>query len=175
MTDPRYPVGPWQAPAHISVADRERAIEQIAAAPAGLRRAVAGLSDAQLDTPYRDGGWTVRQVVHHVPDSHMNAYLRMKWGLTEREPQIKPYEQADWARTPEMRTTPVAVSLTLLESLHERWVHLMRGMSDADFARRINHPEWKAPLSLEMVAVHYAWHGRHHVGHVTELRRRKAW
>jgi len=175
MSDVRYPVGPWQPPATISAADRARHIEQIAAAPAAMRKAVAGLSEAQIETPYRDGGWTVREVVHHVPDSHMNAYIRMKFGLTEDKPQVKPYEQADWARTPEMRTTPIAVSLDLLEALHARWVHLMRGMKNEDFARLINHPEWKAPLSLDMVAAHYAWHGRHHVGHITDLRKRKGW
>jgi len=105
----------------------------------------------------------------------MNAYVRMKLGLTESRPQVKPYDQESWAGTPEMRTTPIAVSLTLLESLHARWVQLMRGMASADFARVINHPEWKQPLTLDMVAAHYAWHGRHHVAHITELRKRKAW
>jgi uncharacterized damage-inducible protein DinB len=175
MTDLRYPVGPWKAPVSISATDRTRFIEQIAAAPQAMRQAVAGLSDAQLDTPYRDGGWTVRQVVHHVPDSHMNAYLRMKFGLTEQQPQVKPYDQETWAQTPEIATTPISVSLDLLESLHERWVRLMKGMKDQDFARLINHPEWSAPLSLDMVAAHYAWHGRHHVGHISELRKRKGW
>jgi hypothetical protein len=99
----------------------------------------------------------------------------MKWGLTENEPRIKPYEQDDWVQTADVRSTPVAVSLTLLESLHARWVHLMKGMSDQDFERRINHPEWQAPLSLAMVALHYAWHGRHHTGHITELRKRMSW
>jgi len=175
MSDLRYPVGPWKPPATITVADRARFIEQIAAAPQAMRQAVAGLSETQLDTPYRDGGWTVRQVVHHVPDSHMNAYMRMKFGLTEQQPQVKPYDQETWAQTPEVATTPIGVSLTLLESLHERWVRLMKGMKDQDFARLINHPEWKAPLTLDMVAAHYAWHGRHHVGHITELRKRNGW
>ena len=175
MSDLRYPVGPWKPPATITVADRAHFIEQIAAAPQAMRQAVAGLSETQLDTPYRDGGWTVRQVVHHVPDSHMNAYMRMKFGLTEQQPQVKPYDQETWAQTPEVATTPIGVSLTLLESLHERWVRLMKGMKDQDFARLINHPEWKAPLTLDMVAAHYAWHGRHHVGHITELRKRNGW
>jgi uncharacterized damage-inducible protein DinB len=175
MTDLRYPVGPWQPPAAISPSDRTRFIDQIAAAPRAMRQAVAGLSEAQLETPYRDGGWTVRQVVHHVPDSHMNAYLRMKFGLTEHEPQVKPYDQSTWAETPEVATTPISVSLDLLDALHDRWVRLMRGMKDQDYARLIKHPEWSAPLSLDMVAAHYAWHGRHHVGHITELRKRKSW
>jgi uncharacterized damage-inducible protein DinB len=175
MTDLRYPVGPWKPPAAISASDRTRHIEQITAAPQALRQAVSGLSDAQLETPYRDGGWTVRQVVHHVPDSHLNAYLRMKFGLTEQQPQVKPYDQDTWAKTPDVATTPISVSLDLLTALHDRWVRLMTGMKDQDFARLISHPEWSAPLSLDMVAAHYAWHGRHHVGHITELRKRKGW
>lgn len=175
MPDLRYPVGEFTIPTSINTGDRARYIDQIAAAPAALRQAVSGLSEAQLDTPYRDGGWTVRQVVHHVPDSHVNAYIRMKFGLTEDHPLVKPYDQSAWARTPEMNTTPVAVSLTLLEALHSRWVLLMRGMKPADFARTINHPEWKVPYTLDLVVAHYAWHGRHHTAHITELRKRKGW
>jgi uncharacterized damage-inducible protein DinB len=175
VSDLRYPVGPWVEPAQITPADRARNIEQIAAAPTAVRKAVAGLTEAQVETPYRDGGWTVRQVVHHLPDSHMNAYMRLKFGLTESEPHVKPYEQSDWAVTPEVATTPIAVSLDLLEALHARWVALLRGMTNEQFARRIRHPEWKAPLTLDMLAAHYAWHGRHHVGHITELRKRKGW
>lgn len=175
MPDLRYPVGEFSIPASIKASDRARYIDQIAAAPAGLRQAVAGLSEAQLDTPYRDGGWTVRQVVHHVPDSHVNAYIRMKFGLTEVHPPVKPYDQSVWATTPEMSTTPIAVSLALLEALHTRWVLLMRGMKPADFARTINHPEWKVPYTLDLVVAHYAWHGRHHTAHITELRKRKGW
>lgn len=175
MPDLRYPVGEYAIPKSISAGDRARHIDQIAAAPAALRQAVAGLSEAQLDTPYRIGGWTVRQVVHHVPDSHVNAYIRMKFGLTEDHPAVKPYDQVAWAATPEMNTTPVAVSLALLEALHTRWVLLMRGMAPADFARTINHPEWKVPYTLDLVAAHYAWHGRHHTAHITELRKRNGW
>jgi uncharacterized damage-inducible protein DinB len=175
MPDLRYPVGEFVVPSSITPADRARYLDQIAAAPAALRQAVAGLSESQLDTPYRDGGWTVRQVVHHVPDSHVNAYIRMKFGLTEQHPLVKPYDQSVWARTPEMLTTPIAVSLNLLEALHARWVLLMRGMAPTDFARTINHPEWRVPYTLDLVVAHYAWHGRHHTGHITELRKRKGW
>lgn len=175
MPDLRYPVGEFKIPTSISPADRARFIEQIAAAPAALRQAVAGLSEAQLDTPYRDGGWTVRQVVHHVPDSHVNAYIRMKFGIAEDHPAVMPYDQSVWARTPEIKTTPIAVSLDLLEALHSRWVLLMRGMAPSDFARTIHHPEWTVPYTLDLVAAHYAWHGRHHTAHITELRKRKGW
>lgn len=175
MADPRYPVGPWVQPKTITTSDRARSIDEIAAAPGALRQAVKGLTEAQIETPYRDGGWTVRQVVHHVPDSHIHAYIRMKFALTENEPQVKPYEQTTWAETPEIRTTSIDVSLTLLEALHARWVQLLRGMSPSDFARVVNHPEWTKPLSLDMMAAHYAWHGRHHVGHITELRKAKGW
>jgi hypothetical protein len=175
VPDLRYPVGEYAIPKSVTADDRARFIDQIAAAPAALRQAVAGLSEAQLDTPYRDGGWTVRQVVHHVPDSHVHAYIRTKFGLTEQHPPVRPYNQDLWARTPEVSTTPVAVSLALLEALHARWVLLLRGMAPADFARTINHPEWKVPYTLDLVAAHYAWHGRHHTAHITELRRRKGW
>ena len=175
MSDPRYPVGKFEIPKAITSDDRARYIDQIAALPGAMRQAVAGLTEQQLDTPYRDGGWTVRQVVHHVPDSHLNAYIRMKFGLTEDHPLVRPYDQDVWARTPEVVTTPIAVSLTLLEALHARWVQLLRGMSPRDFARTINHPEWKVPYTLDLVVAHYAWHGRHHTGHITELRKRKGW
>jgi len=173
MTDERYPIGKFTPVPSLSATDRNACIEQIAAAPANFRRAVAGLNDGQLDTPYRNGGWTVRQVAHHVPDSHMNAYLRFKWGLTEDTPAIKTYEEKDWAKTPETRA-PIAVSLDLLTALHQRWVTLLRGMSPADFARTIKHPEWGTP-SLDTMLALYAWHGRHHTAHVTSLRQRMGW
>lgn len=173
MSDERYPIGKFAPVQQLSAADRVAAIEQIAAAPANFRRAVAGLDDAQLDTPYRTGGWTVRQVAHHLPDSHMNAYMRFKWGLTEDTPAIKTYEEKDWAETPETRA-PVAFSLDLLTSLHERWVTLLRGMRPADFSRTIKHPDWGSP-SLDFLLAQYAWHGRHHTAHVTSLRQRKGW
>ena len=173
MTDLRYPIGKFTPVAQLSTAERGACIEQVAAAPASFRRAVAGLNDAQLDTPYRPEGWTVRQVAHHLPDSHMNAYMRFKWGLTEDKPAIKTYEEKDWARTPEV-AAPIASSLDLLTALHARWVNLLRGMQRADFARTIKHPEWGVP-SLDTLLALYAWHGRHHTAHVTSLRERMGW
>lgn len=174
MTDLRYPIGPFVTPAALTPSERAAAIERIAAAPAALRRALAGLGPAQLDTPYRDGGWTVRQVVHHVPDSHLNAYIRFKLGLTEEQPTIKPYDQERWARLSDVAAVPVDVSLTLLEALHVRWVALLRGMSAADFARTFVHPEM-GTLRLDQTLALYAWHGEHHTAHVTALRAREGW
>jgi uncharacterized damage-inducible protein DinB len=174
MSDPRYPIGKFTRVPSLTAEERVVSIEQIAAAPGHLRRAVAGLTPAQLDTPYRDGGWTVRQVVHHLPDSHLNAYVRFKLGLTEDAPAIKPYEEKDWARTPEVAATPVDVSLALLDALHLRWVTLLKGMTPAQFARTIKHPEWGTP-SLDALLALYAWHGRHHTAHVTALRERMGW
>lgn len=173
MIDERYPIGKFTPVQQLSTAERAAAIEQIAAAPANFRRAVTGLDDAQLDTPYRTGGWTVRQVAHHLPDSHMNAYMRFKWGLTEDTPAIKTYEEKDWAQTPETGA-PIAFSLDLLTALHQRWVTLLRGMRPADFSRTIKHPDWGLP-SLDFLVAQYAWHGRHHTAHVTSLRQRKGW
>jgi len=171
--DLRYPVGKFTPVPSLTPAQRMECIAQIAAAPAELRRAVGGLTDAQLDTPYREGGWTVRQVVHHVPDSHINAYVRFKLGLTENNPAIKTYEEKDWARTPETRA-PVGMSLDLLTALHQRWVTLLRAMTPADFGRTITHPEWGQPTLDTMLAL-YAWHGRHHTAHITTLRERMRW
>jgi uncharacterized damage-inducible protein DinB len=150
-------------------------IDTIARTPDDLRRAVQPLSAEQLDTPYRPGGWTVRQVVHHVPDSHLNAYIRFKLALTEDAPTIKPYDEARWAELSDSRDTPIDTSLTLLTSLHERWVRLLRAMKPADFARQVNHPEWSAPAPLDVFLALYAWHGPHHVGHITSLRTRMGW
>jgi len=171
--DLRYPVGKFTPVPALTEPDRRARIDEVAAAPASFRRAIAGLNDEQLDTPYRPGGWTVRQVAHHLPDSHMNAYMRFKWGLTEDTPAIKTYEEKDWAQTPETRA-PIAFSLDLLTALHERWVTLLRGMRPADFARTIKHPEWGLP-SLDTMLALYAWHGRHHTAHVTSLRERMGW
>lgn len=172
--DLRYPIGPFTRPASITAAMRQQFIDEIAAAPGLLRDAVAGLSDDQLDTPYRPDGWTVRQVVHHVPDSHLNAYVRCKWALTEAEPPIKIYDEKAWAELTEARTAPVALSLTLLDALHERWVTMLRGLSDADCARAIQHPEM-GRLSVDALMALYAWHGRHHAAHITTLRERMGW
>ena len=173
MTDLRYPVGKFVPVPSLQPAQRAVCIDQIAAAPAEFRRAVTGLTDAQLDTPYRDGGWTVRQVAHHLPDSHINAYVRFKLGLTEQEPTIKTYEEKDWAKTPEVRA-PIGMSLDLLTALHQRWVTLLRAMTPADFGRTIKHAEWGTP-SLDTMLALYAWHGRHHTAHVTSLRERMGW
>lgn len=173
--DPRFPTGRFARPqAPLSDAERQRAIDTIAATPARLRAAVAGLTEAQLDTPYREGGWTVRQVVHHVPDSHLNSYVRFRLALTEDAPTIKPYDEARWAELADAKDGPIEPSLALLEALHERWVRLLRSMSAEDFARELVHPEW-GRMSLHFFLALYAWHGPHHVGHVTRLRERMGW
>ena len=173
--DLRYPIGPFRRPPSLDAAGRADAIQTIAETPGKLRNAITGLDDQQLDTPYRPGGWTVRQVAHHVPDSHLNAYVRFKLALTEEEPTIKPYEEARWAELPDVRTVPVSVSLTLLEMLHERWLGLLRALSPADRRRTFRHPEHGRLLSLEQALALYAWHGRHHVAHITGLRERSGW
>jgi hypothetical protein len=166
MDELRYPTGRFQRPTTtLSTAERRRHIETIASTPAALRKAVDGLSDAQLDTPYRPGGWTVRQVVHHVPDSHLNAYVRMKWALTEETPAVKTYDEARWAELHEAKSAPAEVSLSLLEALHRRWVLFMRGLSDADFRRAVMHPEWGRIEVGELLAL-YTWHCQHHEGHI---------
>lgn len=174
MTDPRYPVGKFQRPGQLTDAERRQMIEQIAAAPANLRKAVEGLSPSQFDTPYREGGWTVRQVAHHIPDSHLNAYIRFKLALTEDNPTIKPYDEARWAELRDSADTPPEVSMALLDNLHQRWVTLLRSIPAADFARKLNHPE-NGPMTLDDLLALYAWHGRHHVGHITSLRQRQGW
>ncbi len=174
MNDLRYPVGEFRFPDLVSAEDLVLFIRQIAQAPADLRRAVAGLTDAQLDTPYRPEGWTVRQLAHHVPDSHINSYTRFRLALTEQEPVIKPYDEKRWAELPDSRTLPVEMSLALLENLHARWVALLRSLSRADWKRCFRHPDLGL-VSLENNAALYAWHGRHHVAHITALRSRMGW
>jgi len=172
--DPRYPIGKFQMPADVSSAKRTEAIREIAGAPQKIRGAVQGLNDAQLNTPYRDGGWTVRQVVHHVADSHMNAYVRWRLALTETEPTIKPYEESAWANLEDAAHAPVEVSLKLLEPLHERWVALLHSVKDHEFARTFRHPE-HGVRTLDWMLFLYAWHGNHHTAHITELRKQKGW
>ncbi|HET7584411.1 MAG TPA: putative metal-dependent hydrolase [Gemmatimonadaceae bacterium] len=174
MSDLRYPIGRFERPTTLSAAERASCIDDIAAAPGNLRNAVDGLSDAQLDTPYRPGGWTVRQVVHHVPDSHLNAYVRFRLGLTRDGPRITTYDEARWAELPDARTMPAAPSLQLLDGLHQRWVALLRSMDAADFARTISHPEM-GDVSLDDLLALYAWHGKHHAAHITSLREREGW
>jgi hypothetical protein len=173
--DLRFPVGPLDFETPVSEKDYPRLIEEIAATPANLRKAVAGLSPAQMATPYRDGGWTVTQVVHHLPESHMQAYARCKLALTEENPTIKPYDEAAWAKLPDVTLTPAEVSLTMLEALHTRWVNLLRSMTPEQFQRGFFHPEHGRVISLERMLSLYAWHGRHHVAHITKLRSRNGW
>ena len=174
MSDLQYPIGKFHFAGPLTEDQRRSAVNDIATAPTNLRLAVKDLSEAQLDTPYRPGGWTVRQVVHHVPDSHMNAYVRFKLALTEDEPTIKPYEQQLWADLPDTKSTPVEVSLTLLDSLHERWAQLLQSFTASDWKRTFRHPELGI-VSLEKNLALYAWHGRHHIAHITELRKRNGW
>jgi hypothetical protein len=152
----------------------QECIDDIAKAPAKLRSAVDVLSPKQLDTPYRPGGWTVRQVVHHIPDSHLNAYVRCKLALTEDEPTIKPYDEGRWATLADVQVTPITVSLGLLEHLHERWAALLRSLSPPDFQRTFRHPDLGV-LNLSKAVSMYAWHGRHHVAHITALCERNGW
>jgi len=163
--DPRYPIGKFDPKDSYSSEEVTANINRIAALPEKMKKALQGLTDAQLDTPYRDGGWTVRQVVHHVPDSHLNAYVRMKLAVTEDTPAVKTYDETRWAELHEARTAPVDMSLALLESLHRRWVLFMRGLSDVDFSRAVMHPEWGRIDVAELLAL-YSWHCRHHEGHV---------
>ena len=172
-SDLRYPIGRFSFH-DVPTEDRPTYLAQLSEAPANLRVAVAGLSDAQLDTPYRPEGWTVRQVIHHVADSHMHSNIRMRFALTSLEPTIMPYEESVWAELPDARNLPVEVSLQLLESLHHRWVTLLKSLGDADFARAFRHPEL-GTVRLDSNLALYAWHGRHHTAHITRLRDRMEW
>ena len=172
--DLQYPIGRFEWRGPNSEADRRRYLDEIEQAPARMRAAVAKLSDSQLDTPYRPGGWTVRQVVHHVPDSHLNSYVRFRLALTEENPTIKPYDESRWAELTDARTAPIEISLAFLESLHARWILLLRSLRPEDFAREFRHPELGV-VSLDKNIALYAWHGRHHVAHITSLRERMGW
>jgi hypothetical protein len=165
MTDRQYPVGKFSWPKNITAADRAKHIETIATSAAKLRSAAERLSTAQLDTPYREGGWTARQVLHHVPESHMNAYIRFKLALTEEQPVIKPYNEAAWAELSDVAIQPVDPSLRLLTALHERWVKSMEGLSESDWKRQFLHPEI-GPMALDTQIAMYAWHCDHHLAHV---------
>jgi DinB family protein len=172
-TDLRYPIGRFDAGVPITGEMRESAVAAIAELPTRLKAAVAGLTDAQLDTPYRPGGWTVRQVVHHLADSHMNAYIRTKLGLTEHEPTIKPYDQDLWVPLPDNRL-PVDFSLCILDGIHTRWTTLWRSLTAVQFNRVFHHPEIGV-VTLDSQLQMYAWHSRHHVAHITALREREGW
>jgi uncharacterized damage-inducible protein DinB len=174
IMDLRYPIGLFLFQAPSTAEERKGWIEAIAEAPQQLRLATHGLSDEQLDTPYREGGWTVRQVVHHVADSHMNSYIRFRWALTEAKPLIKAYDETLWAVLPDAKTAPVELSLELIESLHQRWDVLLKAMSEADYQKGFLHPQ-SGEVSLERSLALYAWHGKHHIAHITSLRKRMAW
>ncbi len=172
--DLRYPIGPFKFDGQPSEQQIKQFISDIEQAPSRLRAALDGLSEPQLETPYRPGGWTVRQVAHHLPESHMNGYVRMKLALTEENPTIKPYDEARWAETPDVRGTPIATSLTLLEALHQRWVTLLKALGPAELARVFSHPE-SGQWTIGRYVASYAWHGKHHVTHITSLRQRMGW
>jgi uncharacterized damage-inducible protein DinB len=174
MTDLRYPIGKFEAPKTMTAELRNALISQIAEAPLQLRQAVAGLNSQQLNTPYRDGGWTVIQVVHHLPDSHMNAYTRCKLAFTENAPTIKPYNEARWAELQDASGLDIEVSLVLLEALHRRWVVFLQSLNEHQFQCLFHHPE-TGVMSLDRTLALYAWHGRHHIAHITALRKRMGW
>ncbi|WP_078379929.1 YfiT family bacillithiol transferase [Sutcliffiella halmapala] len=173
MTDLRYPIGPFKLEKNPTIETIESWIKEIEITPANLKEAVKDLSEEQLDTPYRQGGWTVRQVVHHLADSHMNSYIRFKLALTEDNPTIKPYMEDKWAELPDSKL-PIDISLSLLESLHARWITLLRSMQPADFEKTFQHPELGAVKLAVNIAI-YEWHGRHHIAHITSLRERFGW
>jgi uncharacterized damage-inducible protein DinB len=172
--DLKYPVGKWTTKGPFTNAQRHTMIESIAAAPANFRAAVAGLNEDQLGTPYRPGGWTVRQTIHHVADSHMNAYIRFRLGITEAEPTVKPYDEKTWAELFDARTAPAEISLGLIDGTHKRWVMLLETVREIDFNRNVRHPE-HGTMSLDDLLALYEWHGRHHAAHITALRQRAGW
>jgi hypothetical protein len=175
MEDLRYPIGKFdRSQSSHTPEERKKLIEGIAELPEQLKQAVTGLNGKQLDTPYREGGWTVRQVVHHIADSHMNAYVRYKLALTEENPTIKPYNEAAWAGLADSRVTPIDVSLALVDNLHARWVVVLRGLKAEDWERKVTHPE-NGAMSLDLMLGMYSWHGAHHVAHITGLRTRNQW
>ena len=174
LDDLRFPIGRFSQPATSEPGIRDEQIETLRMLPERLCDAVAGLDDAQLDTPYREDGWTVRQVVHHVADSHAMAYTRCKLGLTEDWPTITPYNEAAWANLPDSRLLPIDISLAMIEALHARWVTLFEALSDEEFQRGYNHPE-HGKVNLANALAMYDWHSRHHVAHITGLRKRQGW
>lgn len=174
MSDPRYPIGKFSYAGPPTPEQQQQNLTDIEHTPASLRAALRGLSDKQLESPYREGGWTLRQLAHHVPDSHMNSYIRCKLALTEDEPTIKPYMENLWAELPEAKHAPIEMSLALLDSLHQRWMLMLHKLSDADWKRTFRHPQL-GPMSLEKNIALYAWHGRHHVAHVTSFREKMGW
>lgn len=174
MSDPRYPIGKFSFTAPLTKEQKQDHLTDIERTPERLRAALRGLTDEQLNTPYREGGWTARQVTHHVPDSHMNAYIRFKLALTEDDPTIKPYMEDRWADLAESKQAPVELSLALLDSLHERWMMVLRNMTTDDWKRTFRHPEM-GPMTLDKTLALYSWHGKHHTAHVTALREKMGW
>ena len=172
--DLRFPIGKFTFAGEVNDEQRKQFIRDLAETPARLRAAIAGLNAEQLDTPYREGGWTVRQVVHHVVDSHLNSYVRFRLALTEDAPTIKPYYEERWAELADARHAPVELSLTLLDALHQRWVLLLESFTEADFARTFTHPDM-GQVSLDKNLALYSWHGQHHAAHITGLRERMGW
>ena len=172
--DLRYPIGEFKFEAPLTDHQRQACIMKIAETPARLRAAVQGLNEEQLDTPYRPEGWTVRQVVHHVPESHLNSYIRFKLALTEDEPTVKTYFEDRWAELDDARQAPIALSLDLLDALHGRWIWFLRSLTQKDLQRTFRHPEMGL-MSVEKNIALYAWHGQHHVAHITSLRERRGW
>jgi hypothetical protein len=174
QTDLRYPIGRFKAPATSNPTNRAEQIEALRQLAANLRAATAGLNDAQLDTPYRDGGWTVRQVIHHIADSHANAVIRFRLALTEDWPTVKPYDPAAWAELADSRKLPIEVSMPIIAGMHTRWITLLESLSEEDFQKGYNHPE-HGKQALSTVLAMYAWHARHHTAHITALRARQGW
>lgn len=179
MTDPaliklQYPIGKFSFKDDVTTESRKNSIKEIENLPVKLRKAIKGLDDKQLDTPYRHNGWTIRQVVHHIPDSHLNAYVRMKLALTEKEPAIKTYDENEWAKLQDYYQTPIEISLNLLDALHKRWVILLNSLKENDFHKKFKHPEWGL-ISVDYAVAQYAWHGNHHTAHITSLRERMGW
>ncbi|MEO6223571.1 MAG: YfiT family bacillithiol transferase [Vicinamibacterales bacterium] len=172
--DLKYPTGKWVKVPDLDAAGRAERMDLIAAVPAAVSAAVAGLTDAQLDTPYRDGAWSPRKIVHHLADAHMNAFIRVKLGLLENNPTIKPYNDGDWAETTDSTEAPVQMSLSIIEGLHARWAQLLRSLGPADFERTVQHPD-RGPMSVGDLMQLYAWHGRHHTTQITQLRQRRGW
>lgn len=174
MTDLRYPIGKYEAQ-EFSEKQKEEWLNDLKFLPQLLENAILNLDEAQLETPYREQGWTVNQLVHHIADSHMNAYVRFKLGLTEDNPTIRPYEEKLWAELNDVKTLPVNISLTLLYALHTRWYATLKDLKDADWQRTVFHPEHQKKIALWYLLGMYAWHGKHHVAHITELRKRNNW
>lgn len=170
----RYPIGRFSRPDSLSAAGRAEAIATLETLPENLAVAVYNWSDAQLDTPYREGGWTVRQLIHHIADSHMQAYARFRLALTENAPTIKPYEEKEWAKLADSETIPAEVSITLLRALHARWVVVLRSLTDPHWQRVYRHPQ-SGETRLDQTVALYAWHSRHHLAHITNLAEQKGW